>query len=157
MFPLTIFDTFFSTSSVHACWTRCCHRTVLSMRKRRASPSGSRTRILCSEANRGRTLSRGGFLDHWQSGQSQAWPYSRFTGVVTQPRWKTSRQSSHCIMAPEGAFWQTQTPSAQQCSAGTSLDSFEARSANKMSISLWRTSARVAICEGGKCNSMNTH
>lgn len=137
MFPLTIFDTFCSTPSVQACWTLCCHRTVLSMRNLRASPSGSRTRILCSEAIRGKTLSRGGFFDRWQYGQSQAWPYSSSAGVVTQPQWKSSRQSSHCTIGPDGAFWQTQTQSAQQFSAGRSLDSFEARRANKISISLW--------------------
>lgn len=156
MFPLTIFDTFSSTPSVQACCTLCCHRTVLSMRKRRASPSGSRIRILCSEASRGRTLSRGGFLDRWQRGQSQAWPYSRSAVVVsTQPPWNTSRQSSHCTMAPEGAFWQTQTLSVQQFSAGRSLDSFEALRANKMSISLWRTSARAVICDERKFNLFN--
>lgn len=120
------------------------------MRNLSASPSGSRTLILCSEAKRGRTLSRGGFLDRWQSGQNQAWPNLSSVVVVTQLQWKTSRQSSHCTMAPEGAFWQTQTLSAQQFSAGNSLDSFEARSASKTSISLWWTSASVVICEDKK-------
>lgn len=152
LFQRTVFDTFSNTPSVQACWTLCCHRTVLSMRKRRASPSGSRTRILCREANRGSTLSRGGFLDRWQSGQSQAWPYSISAVAVTQPQWNTSWQSSHCIMSPEGAFWQTHTVSAQQFSEGRSLDSFEARRANKISISLWRTSASVAICEERQFN-----
>lgn len=141
-----VFDTFSSSPSVQACWTLCCQRTVLSMRKRSASPSGSRTRILCSEANSGRTLSSGGFLERWQSGQNQAWSYSSSIVVATQLQWKISRQSSHCTMAPEGAFWQTQTLSAQQFSAGTILDSFEARRANNNSNSVWRTSARVANC-----------
>lgn len=157
MFPLTIFDTFCSTPSVQACWTLCCHRTVLSMRNLRASPSGSRTRILCSEAIRGKTLSRGGFFDRWQYGQSQAWPYSSSADVVTQPQWKSSRQSSHCTIGPDGAFWQTQTQSAQQFSAGRSLDSFEARRANKISISLWWTSVSVAICGGRKHNVTFSH
>lgn len=147
-YVLTIFDTFCSTPSVQACWTLCCHCTVLSIRKRKASPSGKRTRILCSDASRGRTLSRGGFFDRWQYGQSQAWPFSSSSVIAMQPQWKSSRQSSHCTIAPDGGFWQTHTLSAQQFSAGRSLDSFEARRANKVSISLWWTSVSVAICKG---------
>lgn len=147
IWPVSTFDTSSSSPSEQACWTLCCHCTVRSMRKRNASPSGSRTRILCSDASRGKTLSRGGFLERWQKGQSQTWPYLRSALATTHPLWKSSRQSSHCTMAPEGALWQTQTLSAPQFSAERSLDSFEALTANKVSISLSRMSSRAAICD----------
>lgn len=45
------------------CCALCCQFTVLSIIYRKASPSGSLTRIRCKEASNGKIFSKGGFSD----------------------------------------------------------------------------------------------
>lgn len=127
------------------CWALCCQFTVLSIMYRRASPSGSRTRMRCREASRGRIFSKGGFSERRHCGHSHTRGPCRAWGTETQPVWKKPLQSSHWIMGAAGSFWHTQTFSSASSSLHSTFPSLAARRERSASISLSRASPSVAI------------
>lgn len=127
------------------CCARRCQFTVLSTRWCRASPSGKRTPIRLKDDCRERTLFKGGLSDRRHCGQSHGCDLVESDKSLTHTLWNASLHSSHCNIAPMGAFWQTHTLRSMQSAVGRSFDSFAALRLEKASISLTRNSSRAAI------------